>query len=88
MPYTIRQCFDEWYCSQSYLVTSGCTDSVTHKWQSQVENKHYSVGGVIEIQTAITKDCSIVSSIGSVHVVQSFIKEHMQQIWSDFNKAF
>ena len=29
-----------------------------------------SVGGVIEIQTAITKDC---------HVVQSFIK-----IWSDF----
>ena len=32
-----------------------------------------SVGGVIDIQTAITKDCS---SCGSVHVVQSFIKGH------------
>ena len=30
-----------------------------------------SVGGVIEIQTAITKDC------GSVHGVQSFIKGHI-----------
>ena len=36
-----------------------------------------SVGGVIEIQTAITKDCQLAVSLKfTVHGVQSFIKGH------------
>ena len=45
------------------------------------------VGGVIEIQTAITKDCS---SCGSeIYCAwSSIIHKGTQKIWSDFNKAF
>ena len=53
-----------------------------YMWQSQVESEHYSVGGVIEIQIAITKDCG--SEIYYA-CVQSFIKGYRK---SDFNKAF
>ena len=43
-----------------------------------------SVGEVIEIQTAITKDCG--SEIYSA--CSSIIYKGTQKIWSDFNKAF
>ena len=47
-------------------------------------NSHYSIGGVIEIQTAITKTASI--TVALKFTVHAFIKGH--KILSDFNKAF
>ena len=52
-----------------------------------------SVGGVIEIQTAImiTEDCQYlyVALKFTVHVqCSSIIHKGTQKIWSDFNKAF
>ena len=43
-----------------------------------------SVGGVIDIQTAITNDCG--SEIYCA--CSSIIHKGTQKIWSDFNKAF
>ena len=45
---------------------------------------HISVGKVIEIQTAITKDCG--SEIYCA--CSSSIHKGTQKIWSDFNKVF
>ena len=47
-----------------------CVANVLYMWQSQVE----SIGGVIDIQAAVTK----------VAVALKFIHEGTQKIWSDF----
>ena len=48
-----------------------------------------SVGGVIEIQTAITKDCGASSRGSEIYCAcSSIIHKGTQKIWSDFNEAF